>query len=173
DEILNVPRKLTISEFEVVKMHTVFSYELLSMDEKFAEQIRLAALYHHEKMNGSGYPKRLVADQIPQYAKITAVSDIYDAMVSQRSYKAANNPFAIISRLASQQFSELDMQLVRLFTQHMPVELMGKPCLMSDGSIGIIRCLMPGAPEYPLVEINGNVTKTDEKLYCKRMILEE
>lgn len=171
-EILDAPRKLSLSEFEVMKMHPIYSYELLSKDERFSNSVKLAARHHHEKMNGSGYPDRINAGKISLFAKITAVSDIYDAMVSKRSYKEAKNPFTIISRLANKQFSELDMTLVRAFVKHMPAELVGKSVLLSDGSIGIIKFIVPSDLEHPIVEVNGIIKKTDDDLYCKSMVFE-
>lgn len=173
DPIINAPRSLTISEFEAMKMHPVYSYQMLCEGNQFAEEVCLAARHHHEKMNGSGYPDRLSADQISLFARITAVSDIYDAMVSKRVYKDANNPFLILAQLSHRQFSELDMHLVKLFTQHMPLELVGKPVLLSDGSIGIVRFLVPNDLEYPLVEVNGAIIQTNQQLHCKRMVFDE
>lgn len=172
-EILDAPRKLTPLEFEIMKKHTVFSYELLNTDERFPESVKVAVRHHHEKMNGSGYPHGLSADKIPLFARITSVSDIYDAMISKRTYKKAHNPFTVISGLAEMQFSDLDIELVRLFTDHMPGELVGKAVLLSDGSIGTVKYIVPGDFEHPLVAVNGEVKKTDKTLYCERIVLEE
>lgn len=170
--ILDVPRKLSLSEYEVMKMHPIYSFDLLNKDALFSDKIKLAARHHHEKMNGSGYPDGINAQELSLFAKITAVSDIYDAMVSARSYKTANNPFAIISQLSNKQFSELDMKLVKIFAEHMPMELVGKSVFLSDGSIGVVRFIIPSDMEYPMVEVNGEVKKTNADFYCERMILE-
>lgn len=172
-EILNVPEKLTTSEFEVMKMHPIYSYDLLSKDSRFTESVKLAARHHHEKMNGSGYPDQLNALQISLFARITAVSDIYDAMVSKRPYKDANNPFTVISQLSNKQFSELDMKLVTVFTDHMPSELVGKSVLLSDASIAIIKYIVPNDLENPIVEVNGVVKQLNKNLYCTRMVFDK
>lgn len=171
--ILDAPRKLTVSEFEVMKMHPRYSYELLLKDDRFSNDVRLAALHHHEKMNGSGYPDGINISQISLFARITSVSDIYDAMVSKRNYRDADNPFFILSQLAGSKFSELDSKLVKVFTDNMPKELIGKSVLMSDGSTGIIRFTLANDLEHPMVEVNGKLIHTDDKLYCKGMIFEQ
>lgn len=171
-DIIDAPRKLTHSEFEVMKMHPIYSYDLLNSEQRFSEEIKLAARHHHEKMNGDGYPDGLVADKISIFARITAVSDVYDAMISKRSYKEADSPFSVLARLAKQQFSQLDMRFVKLFIDHMPMELIGKSVLMSDGSIGVVKFVINEDIENPIVDVNGEVKKTDAALYCKRIIFD-
>ncbi len=170
--ILHAPRKLTPKEFEIMKLHSVYSFDLVS-EQKFNSAILTAVRHHHEKMNGSGYPDHLSAEEISLYARITAVSDVYDAMVSKRCYKEAHSPFAILAQMAKQRLSELDMRIVGIFTDLMPYQLVGKSVLMSDGSVGTIKHIMNNKPEFPLVEINGVVVATNNNLYCSRMIFDE
>ena len=162
-QVLDAPRKLTVAEFEVMKMHPVHSYELLV---NFAEPIRRAARCHHEKVNGLGYPDRVSFDNLSVQSRITAVSDIYDAMISQRAYKPPKSPFSILAMLVSLSGMELDTRLVNLFIQKMPVELIGKQIEMSDGSVGVVRSFDLNDIEYPMIEINGRVIKTNKQLYC-------
>jgi HD-GYP domain-containing protein (c-di-GMP phosphodiesterase class II) len=171
-EILNSPGKLTEAEFEVIKKHAVYSYDMLNENKSFSEKIKKAALSHHEKMNGSGYPEHLTANQIPIYAKITSISDIYDAMVSQRCYKSAVSPFRVLQQLATEQFSELDTKLVKLFINQMPNELVGKQVFMSNGSVGVVKLINETNLEYPVVEIAGEIILTNKDLYCLSMMIE-
>lgn len=99
DEILNKPGKLTETEFEAIKQHTVIGGEMLAnADKRFREQLgrrsflslaQAIALHHHEKWDGSGYPDGLSGDEIPLAARITAICDVYDAVTSDRVYKKA------------------------------------------------------------------------------------
>ena len=168
-QVLNAPRKLTLTEFEVIKMHTVYGYELLS---EFPETVRSAARGHHEKVGGIGYPDRLSPDRIPMESRITAVSDIYDAMVSQRAYKKPRSPFSIMAVLSELSGSDLDPGLVKLFNQNMPRELIDKQVKMSDGTIGIFREILPDDIEYPMIEVDGHVLKSSSKWYCTSMYTE-
>jgi HD-GYP domain-containing protein (c-di-GMP phosphodiesterase class II) len=168
-EILHAPRKLTPSEFEVIKMHSVFSYDILS---DFPDVVRYGARGHHEKLNGMGYPDALVQNTIPLAAKITAVSDIYDAMVSQRVYKEPRNPFHIVSWIKKLRETELEPKIVDIFTENLPKELVGKPTTLSNGKTAVIHALDPEDLEYPFVKVDGNVLKTSEDLFCIQMSLE-
>ena len=165
-QVLNAPRKLTVAEFEVIKMHTVYSYQLLS---GFPEPVRLASRGHHEKVGGAGYPDRLPHENITFEARITAVSDIYDAMVSQRAYKRPRSPFSIMAVLNELSGKELDAGLVNVFNTNMPKELMNKQVMMSDGVVAVVRTFYPEDIEYPSVEVNGSIIKTSKNWYCTSM----
>ena len=79
--ILNKPARLTDEEFAVMKQHSVFGYHMLQECNEFNNDICMAVLQHHEKINGNGYPLGFDAPRITPYARILAVADIYDALV--------------------------------------------------------------------------------------------
>jgi putative nucleotidyltransferase with HDIG domain len=86
-EILFKPDRLTDAEFEHVKQHAVFSYDMLE-EKEYAEDITIAGRNHHERMDGRGYPdKQTGVDGIAYFARVTAVADVYDAITSRRVYK--------------------------------------------------------------------------------------
>jgi putative nucleotidyltransferase with HDIG domain len=87
-EILNKPGKLTRDEFEVIQMHPIWGIELLAAVE-FPWDIKPIIRWHHEKMDGSGYPDRLCGDEIPVAAQIIGIVDVYDALTTTRSYRPA------------------------------------------------------------------------------------
>ena len=98
DAILNKPGKLTPDEFEVMKKHALYGGEIIEKllesltQASYLEVARDIAMYHHEKWDGSGYPYSLKGEEIPLSARVMAVADVFDALVSRRSYKA---PFSI------------------------------------------------------------------------------
>lgn len=116
DSILNKPGKLTPEEFEIIKEHTLIGSELAreiltgveSVDYmELAEQI---AHYHHEKWDGTGYPGRLRGEEIPLCARIMAIADVFDALISKRCYKEAytlDEAFAIIKDSKGKHFDPL------------------------------------------------------------------
>ena len=167
-EVLNAPRSLSRVEFELIKMHSIHSCTLL---ENFPEMIRMGARAHHEKYCGGGYGDGLHRDNIPIMARITAVSDIYDAMVSRRVYKEPRSPFQIMSLLRNLSGSELDPLIVDTFINNMPKELLNKPVLLSNGETAIVSEIDPDDLEYPYVRIGEKVTKTDSTIYCTSMEL--
>jgi putative nucleotidyltransferase with HDIG domain len=87
-EILNKPGKLTADEFDVIKMHPVWGIELLEKTE-FPWDIKPIIRWHHEKFDGTGYPDQLVGEEIPVSAQIVGIVDVYDALTTTRSYRAA------------------------------------------------------------------------------------
>ena len=95
DSILNKPGKLTDEEFEIMKTHTTAGAEVIEHamemvsgeDSGYLEEAKYLAHFHHEKWNGTGYPLGLVEEEIPLSARIMAVADVFDALVSKRSYK--------------------------------------------------------------------------------------
>lgn len=96
DEILLKPGKLTAEEFEIMKSHTTVGYEAIVRAERasgrsfdFLEPAKEIALYHQEKWDGSGYPYGLKGDAIPLSARLMAIADVYDALISVRVYKQA------------------------------------------------------------------------------------
>jgi HD-GYP domain-containing protein (c-di-GMP phosphodiesterase class II) len=172
-EILNSPNRLSDEEFAKIKKHSEFSYEMLSGNSHFNDIVRDAARHHHEKMNGSGYPDGLKADEISIYARITSISDVYDAMVSKRCYKDPHSPFAVLNQLKEEQFWGLDIQLVNMFAEQMPRELLGKSVLMSNGMAAVIKHVHDNNIEYPVVEMNGEIVNTNKDLYCVSMIIDD
>lgn len=84
-EILNKPDRLTPEEYEVIKTHTTLGYEMCMKDIKLRPYAE-GPLYHHEALNGTGYPQGLTKDDIPYVAQIIRVADEYDAIVTKRQY---------------------------------------------------------------------------------------
>lgn len=115
-ELLNKGDKLTVDEFEVIKRHTETSYQILkSVDEyiPFAEEV----LYHHEKVDGTGYPFGLKGDKIPLNSRIIAIADAYEAMVGERSYKKSMAKEEAISELNRCAGTQFDPEIVKIFIE--------------------------------------------------------
>ncbi|MCL2045631.1 MAG: HD-GYP domain-containing protein [Oscillospiraceae bacterium] len=162
-KILAAPRPLTVVEFEVVKTHPGYSGMLMN---DFPEVVKRAARAHHEKFNGSGYPDGLAGDKIPLMGRITAVSDIYDAMVSRRSYKNPNSPFKILSVIDELRDRDLDGRLVDVFVTKMSEELQGKQVVLTDGRVASVISIEPRMLEYPVVQVGGEIIYTNLNLSC-------
>lgn len=121
DRILLKPGKLDPDEWHIMKRHTIAGYEILK--ESQSELLQTAAqiaLSHHEKFDGSGYPYGLQGEDIPLCARLCAVSDVFDALTSERPYKAAwplERAIDEIDRLCGAHF---DPRLVRAFHEALP-----------------------------------------------------
>ena len=168
--ILNAPRRLSVAEFDIIRSHPYYGHDMLA---GFPEPVRAGTLGHHEKFNGKGYPVGLANHDIPLEARITSVSDIYDAMVSSRTYKGPRSPFHVFAHLKNLRITELDPQIVDVFLKYMPAELVNKPVVLSNGEIGAIHEIDYDDLEYPMVRMGKKVIKTNEKLCCESMYFEE
>lgn len=116
DGILKAPRKLTSEEWETMKTHTEIGFSILSKSNtrlfKLAAEI---ALYHHEKWDGSGYPKGLKEKNIPESARIIAIADVFDALTMKRPYKEAWTVQAAFEEIQKGKNKHFDPEFVDIF----------------------------------------------------------
>lgn len=128
-EILDKPGQLTPDEWEIMKRHVLYSYDILSRDENTAGEIARVARDHHEYLDGSGYPNGIAAAGIDDLTRIITICDIFAALTEKRAYKPPKPPeeaYAILSSMAGQ---KLDPDLVRIF-EKVAVECeTGRPAL--------------------------------------------
>ncbi|MGG1877979.1 HD-GYP domain-containing protein [Paenibacillus cisolokensis] len=153
-EILEKPGKLTKEEFETVKLHTVYGYELIreSIDN---EAIALAALQHHERMDGSGYPQRLHRDEIHPYSQICAVADVYSAMTTTRVYQSRQSMLTALRELHRLSFGKLSAKPTHAFIEQMLPNFIGKKVLLTTGEQGTIVMNNPSNYFRPLVQVGS------------------
>lgn len=152
--ILNKPGKLTPDEYEEIKLHTVYGYEIIqnSMNDPFTA---LVALQHHEREDGSGYPKQLTKTDIHPYAQITAVADIYSAMTTHRVYQSKQELISVLREINSLSFGKLNGKPVQAFINHLMPNFIGKRVLLSTGDMGVIVMNNPLDVFRPLVQSEG------------------
>ena len=116
DNILNKNGKLTDEEYEFMKTHTTKGYELLSGSKsKYLDAGAVIALSHHEKYDGSGYPRGLKGGDIPFYGRIVAIADVFDALMSERVYKNSWTLEQTISYIKEQSGIHFDPTIVDVF----------------------------------------------------------
>ena len=107
EAIITKPTKLTDEEFEIIKTHPVEGAKILA-DVDIMPELKDAAKYHHERIDGKGYPEGLKGDEIPEIARVIAVADAYDAMTSKRSYRDALPQEAAKAELIRVKGTQLD-----------------------------------------------------------------
>ena len=112
--ILNKPERLTEDEFAMMKQHSLFGFQILKNKDHFSGDILRGVLQHHEKMNGKGYPLGVEARQIHRYARIISVADVYDALVTERSYKKGFPRGEAVEMLMAMT-EELDLNILKNF----------------------------------------------------------
>ncbi len=119
DHILNKPGKLTINEWAIMQTHAELGYEMLKKsNRKMLKVASIISLTHHEKYDGSGYPKGLVGEEIPLIGRITALADVFDALGSDRCYKLAWKLDDILIYLKEEKGKHFDSKLVDIFLKN-------------------------------------------------------
>lgn len=152
DAILNKPTALTDTEFQEIKNHPKFGYEILkkSFDDP---AIALAALQHHERMDGKGYPLGLTRENIHPMARIVAVADVYSAMISSRVYSEKKDLLQVLREMHELSFKELDPDITHTFIRHMVPNFIGKRVELTNGQTGSIVMTHPTDYFRPLVQV--------------------
>ena len=124
DQILRQPRRLTNEEFEEIKKHAQAGGEIVRKvlsgvaEEDYLSFAADIATYHHERWDGNGYPKGLVGDEIPLSARIMAIADVFDALVSERCYKKAISPAEAFKIIEDESGTHFDPKLAEVFLRH-------------------------------------------------------
>jgi HD-GYP domain-containing protein (c-di-GMP phosphodiesterase class II) len=114
ENVLNKPGKLTADEYELIKKHPMKGKTILEPIQHLSRSLT-AVTYHHERYNGTGYPKGLKGEQIPLAARIIAVADTFDAITSSRSYRKPKSPREAMLVLDQVSGTQLDARLVNIF----------------------------------------------------------
>ena len=126
DNILNKPGKLTPEEFEVMKTHATLGKEIIEKaintveGEIYLTDARDMAAYHHERWDGKGYPEGLKEEEIPLSARIMAVADVFDALISKRVYKPAFTMEKSLEMIAEGKGTQFDPKCVEVFLEAVP-----------------------------------------------------
>jgi len=121
DVILNKPGKLTDEEFEMIKRHSAEGERIIeeiitkSGESGFLFHAKMFAGYHHEKWNGSGYPRGLSGENIPLEGRIMAVADVYDALVSERPYKKSFTHEQAVEIIKKDSGTHFDPKIAEVF----------------------------------------------------------
>jgi len=116
DDVLKKPGKLTDEEFEIIKTHSQTGFDLLkNSSRQILKSAAIIAYQHHEKWNGTGYPQGLKGEEIHIYGRITAIADVFDALVSDRCYKKPWELDRVINLFKEQRGVQFDPKLVEVF----------------------------------------------------------
>lgn len=152
NSIISKPGKLTNEEYKTIQAHPKIGYTIL-MDKDFDKRVKLAALMHHERCDGSGYPFSLQAEDIDQWSKIVSIADVYDAMTADRSYRKGMCPFEVLDIWGQEGYVKYDPGLLMLFMEKTAYSYINSTVRLSDGRIGKIVRIQKDALARPLVQI--------------------
>ncbi|RSL30349.1 HD-GYP domain-containing protein [Salibacterium salarium] len=153
EEILNKPGKLTDDEFEKVKKHAENGYYILKDVPNMPLLAAHCAFQHHERLDGSGYPRGITEKEMHDYAKIIAVADVFDAVTSHRVYRSAMLPHQGLEILYSGAGTLFDYDMVVAFQKVVALYPPGMKVELSDGSKGVVVKQNKNLSNRPIVRI--------------------
>ncbi len=152
-ELRRTAKKLSDDERKVIVTHTVVGYRVLK-NISAPENVALAAIEHHERMDGSGYPRNLLGDKITGYARIIAVTCSYDAIVSKRPFRvSALDGHSAIKDLLQKNRKQYDDRVLKALVYTLSVYPVGTAVLLSNQSKGIVAKTDPDKPRCPIVRV--------------------
>jgi len=151
--ILQKPGGLTQLEFEEVKKHTVLGYELLQKIEGMGNAAAQIALSHHERMDGSGYPRGMSGIEIPLASRIVAVADVYDALTSDRVYRVKEDTHKVLDYIANQAGSHFDRMTAEAFVRQIAHYPVGTAVVLLSGSKGLVSRQNRNLPHRPCIRV--------------------
>lgn len=159
-EILNKKQRLTEEEFDSIKQHTQFGFDMLRKSKTLPLLAAHCAYQHHERLDGSGYPRQIREKDIHLYGQILAVADVFDAVTSHRVYRKAMLPHEGLELLQAGAGTLYNRELVELFAKTVAIYPVGLEVVLSDGSSGVVKKNNPSIPDRPVIKVlldhNGN-----------------
>ncbi|MFO8065742.1 MAG: HD-GYP domain-containing protein [Spirochaetota bacterium] len=153
DEVVSKKGKLTAEEAQIVRTHPVHSYKIITRELRYPEEIGRAALQHQERWDGQGYPKMLSGENIILFARIIAVVDSFEAMVSKRPYRNSMIGYTAMRNILSDNGRRFDPEVLKVFIRTIGIYPVGSVVLLNDSSIGRVVEINHSAPLKPKVKI--------------------
>lgn len=156
DNVLNKQEKLSDEEFDHIKCHTYFGFELLNTMKGTNECIYNGALSHHERLDGSGYPEGRKEDEIPFLIQILSVADTYDAICSDRIYRQKSSPYFAAQELMEGVYKgKYSSKVVIPFIRYLAESYIGNQAILDNGQVGEVVLIHPEEPHRPTLKVEG------------------
>jgi HD-GYP domain-containing protein (c-di-GMP phosphodiesterase class II) len=151
--ILNKPGRLTADEFDHMRRHPQLGHRMLVEGDSMNEVALDVCLHHHERVDGAGYPHGLDDARISLYAKMGAVCDVYDAITSNRPYKAGWDPAESIGRMAEWSSGQFDQRVFQAFVKSVGIYPVGALVRMQSGRLAVVIDQNPAMLTRPRVKV--------------------
>lgn len=152
-EILNKYGKLTPKEFDIMKQHTVKGYEYVKSNVSIPAAAKVVILQHHERIDGTGYPRAIKDLEIHTLAKVVAITDTYDELTSDRPYRKAVPPNEAIELMMGCAGRYFDFEMVQTFVRKVIPYPVGTLVKLSNGEYAVVEEVKPNFPLRPSVRI--------------------
>jgi HD-GYP domain-containing protein (c-di-GMP phosphodiesterase class II) len=152
-----------------MKTHVVHSADILKTTEGISDLTILVAAQHHEKMDGSGYPKGLKGEEISPYGRMVAITDVYDAITADRVYHKGMTPTAAIKKLLEWSGAHLDRSLVEHFIRTVGIFPVGSLVLLESGRLGVVIEANESDQRLPTIRV---MYHTKFRNFIKTMVID-
>lgn len=152
EELVKKPGELTDEEFAQIRKHSIYGYEILK-EQKFDVRVRSAALLHHERCDGTGYPGGILSREIDSFAKIVAIADVYDAMTSDRVYRKGICPFDVVEIFEKDGLYKYDPRFLLPFLRKIVESYIGMNVALNDGRKGRVVMINRFTLSRPVVRL--------------------
>jgi putative nucleotidyltransferase with HDIG domain len=152
DQVLNKPGKLSDSEFEQMKQHAQYSFDIVS-EAGLSEISCQVAGFHHERLDGSGYPKGLSNGEISDFVRMASIVDVFDALTAERVYKKALTPIQAFKILREDSPRHFDERLLNEFIKCIGIYPVGSLVKLKSQKVGMVASSNPEQPLKPIVKV--------------------
>ncbi|MHB0885271.1 MAG: HD-GYP domain-containing protein [Bacillota bacterium] len=153
EEILNKPGVLSAGEFEEVKKHPTYGFEIVRRQDGLSSLSAHVAYQHHERSNGEGYPRGLIGPEIHEFARITAVADVYDALVADRVYRRGFLPADALDIIAGNAGRFFDPKVAKAFGDNIAPYPVGSLVQLSTKEVAVVVKVRRAYPRHPVLRI--------------------
>lgn len=157
DSILNKEDSLTLEEIERLKAHPVIGYRILEKEKIFDMEVLQAVLFHHERMDSSGYPLGLKEEKINLLSRIIAIADTFDAITVTQSYSKGKSPLQAIAEIQANSSNHMDNNICRIFVTKSIEYYCGREIKLSNEQIGSIVYINPADITKPLIQYEDKI----------------
>ncbi|MEF2968864.1 HD-GYP domain-containing protein [Paenibacillus sp. M1] len=152
-ELLNKPSRLTDAEFEQIKKHPEIGFRLLKDEPGIPLKSAHCAFQHHERINGTGYPRGLKGEEISEFARWIAITDAYDAMTTHRVYRPAMLPHQALEVLYTGSGEWYEKSKLEVFRDHVAIYPLGMTVTLNTGEKGVVVKIHKDVPHRPVIRI--------------------
>lgn len=147
---------LTESDFSEIKKHTIYSFQMIKDSPLLKPEMKLAIFQHHERLDGSGYPKSDKLDDVSVYSQIIAVADVYHAMTSERVYRSKSSSFKVLEMIREEEFGKYNIEVVNKLIELVGSLPISTRVLLSTGEKGEVVFLHRDSPMRPMIRLSDS-----------------
>ncbi|AOV06349.1 HD-GYP domain-containing protein [Sporosarcina ureilytica] len=152
---------LSEMEYSEVKKHPIYSYQMVKDSPLLRTEMKLAILQHHERLDGSGYPRGDKQNNVLLHSQILALADVYHAMTSARIYRSKESPFKVLEIIREEEFGKFDINVIDTLYHVIGKLSLGTEVKLSNGIKGVVIFIYQDAPFRPIVKLNEDGSTID------------